>query len=238
MFGTLESTWDHSFHRRLTALASFIVQTFGIALLLLLPILTIPGPPILTRIIRESVLAPPPGPVPAMRVERPSTSSNFHEGHLQEPQTIPDTITNLNEPQIASAPNLDNIGVIGATGTSGRGIAHSLGSSFDVVTPPRVPTPARPLKISHWAEGNLISRVQPIYPPLARQARIQGSVELRAIISKAGTIENLTVVSGHPMLIRSAIDAVRKWRYRPYFLNNEPIEVETEITVNFMLSGG
>jgi protein TonB len=170
-------------------------------------------------------------------VERTTTSSNFHEGHLQEPQTIPDTITNLNEPQIASAPNLDNIGVIGATGTSGRGIAHSFGSSFEVVTPPRVPTP-HPLKLSHWAEGNLISRVQPIYPPLARQARIQGSVELRAIISKAGTIENLTVVSGHPVLIRSAIDAVRKWRYRPYFLNNEPIEVETEITVNFMLSGG
>jgi protein TonB len=237
MFGTLESTWDDSFHRRWTALASFIMQVIGIGLLLLLPILTIPGPPLLTR-IRSSVLAPPPGPAPAVRVERTTTLSNFHEGHLQEPQTIPDTITNLREPQIASAPDLDNIAVIGATGASGRGIAHSLGSSFDVITPPRVPTPARPLKLSHWAEGNLISRVQPIYPPLARQARIQGSVELRAIISKAGTIENFTVVSGHPLLIRSAIDAVRKWRYRPYFLNNEPIEVETEITVNFMLSGG
>jgi protein TonB len=206
-------------------------------LLLLLPILTIPGPPILTR-IRESNLAPPPGPAPAMRVERPSTSSNVHEAPLSEPQTIPDTITNLREPQIASAPNLDSIALIGATGTSGRGIAHSFGPPFEVVTPPRVPTPAHPLKLSHWAEGNLISRVQPIYPPLARQARIQGSVELRAIISKAGTIENLTVVSGHPILIRSAVDAVRKWRYRPYLLNNEPVEVETEITVNFMLSGG
>ena len=114
MFGTLESTWDHSFHRRWTALASFIMQLIGIGLLLLLPILTIPGPPILTR-IRESNLAPPPGPAPAMPVERPSTSSNFHEAPLQEPQTIPDTITNSNEPQIASAPNLDNIAVMGAT---------------------------------------------------------------------------------------------------------------------------
>ena len=237
MFGTLESTWNHSFHRRWTALASFIMQLIGIGLLLLLPILTIPGPPLLMR-IRSSALAPPPGPAPATRVERPSTSSNFHEEHLPEPQTIPDTITNLREPLIASAPNLDNIGVIGATGTSGRGIAHSLGSSFDVITPPRVPPPEHPLKLSHWAEGNLISRVQPIYPPLARQARIQGSVALRAIISKAGTIENLTVVSGHPLLIRSAIDAVRQWRYRPYLLNNEPVEVETEIIVNFTLSGG
>ena len=96
---------------------------------------------------------------------------------------------------------------------------------------------AKPLLVSHWAEGNIIYRVQPNYPPIARQARIQGAVELRAIISKAGTIENLVVVSGHPMLVKSAIEAVRQWRYRAYLLNNEPIEVETEITVNFVLSG-
>jgi protein TonB len=80
--------------------------------------------------------------------------------------------------------------------------------------------------------------VQPLYPPIARQARVQGAVELRAIISKNGTIENLLVVSGHPMLSAAAIEAVRQWRYRPYLLNGEPIEVETEITVNFLLSGG
>jgi len=94
-----------------------------------------------------------------------------------------------------------------------------------------------PLKVSHWAEGNIIYRVQPLYPPIARQARVQGTVELRAIISRAGTIENLVVVSGHPMLVKSAIEAVRQWRYHPYLLNKEPVEVETEITVNFVLSG-
>jgi protein TonB len=83
----------------------------------------------------------------------------------------------------------------------------------------------------------LIYRVQPIYPPIARQARIQGPVELRAIISKTGTIENLVVLRGHPMLVPAAIEAVRRWRYRPYLLNSDPIEVETEITVNFVLSG-
>jgi len=87
-------------------------------------------------------------------------------------------------------------------------------------------------------EGNLIYRVQPVYPLLARQARIQGTVLLRAVISREGTIENLQVVSGHPMLVQSAIDAVRHWRYRPYFLNDQAVEVETEITVNFVLSGG
>lgn len=80
-------------------------------------------------------------------------------------------------------------------------------------------------------------RVQPIYPPLAKAARIQGPVELRAIISKDGFIENLRVLGGHPMLVTAAVDAVKQWRYRPYVLNGEPVEVETQITVNFVLSG-
>jgi protein TonB len=87
-------------------------------------------------------------------------------------------------------------------------------------------------------EGNLIYKVQPVYPPLARSARIQGSVLLRAIISRSGTIENLNVISGHPMLVGAAINAVRQWRYRPYILNDEPVEVETQVTINFSLSGG
>lgn len=103
---------------------------------------------------------------------------------------------------------------------------------------PARPAAVRPLLISHLAEANLLRRVHPIYPAIARQAGVQGIVELRAIISKTGTIENLVVVSGHPMLSAAAIEAVKQWRYRPYLLNNEPVEVETEITVNFLLSGG
>jgi protein TonB len=87
-------------------------------------------------------------------------------------------------------------------------------------------------------EGNLILRVQPDYPTIARQAGVQGQVVLRAMISREGTIENLQVLSGHPMLVRAAVNAVQQWRYRPYVLNGEPIEVETEVRVNFVLSGG
>jgi periplasmic protein TonB len=87
-------------------------------------------------------------------------------------------------------------------------------------------------------EGNLAYRVQPVYPPLARQARIQGSVVLRAVIDRDGKIKNLQVVGGHPLLVQAAMDAVRQWRYRPYILNELPIEVETQITVNFSLGGG
>jgi len=85
-------------------------------------------------------------------------------------------------------------------------------------------------------EGNLIHSVQPQYPPLAIQARIQGAVVLRAVISREGTIENLQLISGHPILVRAAMDAVRRWRYHPYSLNREPVEVETLVTVNFVLS--
>jgi protein TonB len=87
-------------------------------------------------------------------------------------------------------------------------------------------------------EANLIRRVQPDYPTLARQARIQGTVVLRAVISRDGAIENLQVLSGHPMLVQAAVNAVLQWRYRPYLLNGEAVEVETQITLKFVLSGG
>jgi periplasmic protein TonB len=84
----------------------------------------------------------------------------------------------------------------------------------------------------------VLRRIQPNYPPLARQARIQGSVLLQAEISKNGDIQNLRLISGHPMLAPAAIEAVKQWKYKPYYLNGEPVEVETQITVNFSLAGG
>ncbi len=87
------------------------------------------------------------------------------------------------------------------------------------------------------SEGSLAYKVVPTYPPLAKSARIQGQVLLQAVISKQGVIENLRALSGPPMLVEAAVEAVRQWRYRPYILNGEPIEVETQITVNFSLGG-
>jgi protein TonB len=109
-----------------------------------------------------------------------------------------------------------------------------LGGGIPVVMPGHG-TSSKPPRVSHWAEGNLLHRVQPVYPDIARVARIQGTVRLRAIVGKTGRIENLNLLNGHPMLVKAALDAVKQWRYRPYLLNGEPIEVETEITVNFIL---
>ena len=84
--------------------------------------------------------------------------------------------------------------------------------------------------------GLLIHKVAPSYPKAARKAHIEGTVVLCASISKKGRIENLTVASGPPGLITSSIKAVRKWTYKPYLLNGEPVEVETEIRVNYAIS--
>ena len=81
----------------------------------------------------------------------------------------------------------------------------------------------------------VVYRIEPAYPPLAREARIQGVVVLTAIINKDGNIQNLQLVSGHPMLAPAAIDAVKHWRYKPFLLNGQPVEVETTVTVNFRM---
>jgi protein TonB len=135
-------------------------------------------------------------------------------------------------------PPVDVKGLGIADGTSNRWsenpILNSIANSTSNFALP--PTPTRQTRVSRMMEGNLIQRVQPLYPPLAKQAHIQGRVILRAVISRNGMIENLQVLSGHPMLVQAAIDAVKQWRYRPYSLNGEPVEVETQVTVNFVLS--
>ena len=234
MFSTLESSWDRSTRRGWSAAASFAFQVMALSLLLLIPLLTVQGPPRL--VLWESPIAPPPAPpAPTLaRTHQPHPSTNMNGVELVSPPTIPLHVADPHDTQVADAPDGRELAVVGSTGR-GTGVANSIGVTAAVAPPP--PAPTHPLKISHWSEGNLIYRVQPVYPPLARQARIQGAVQLRAIISKAGTIERLTLESGHPMLAGSAIEAVRQWRYRPYLLNDEPVEIETEITVNFVLSG-
>jgi TonB family protein len=94
------------------------------------------------------------------------------------------------------------------------------------------PGPTR-LAVSHLSEAQLVNRVEPVYPHLAVIAGIQGQVKLHAIIARNGSIQSLNAISGHPLLVRAALDAVGQWRYRPYYLNGEAVEVETFITVNF-----
>jgi len=92
------------------------------------------------------------------------------------------------------------------------------------------------LRISQGvSQGLLINRVQPKYPPNALAMRIQGAVQIEATINREGKTTNLKAISGDPVLARAALDAVRQWRYKPYYLDGEPVDIQTQITVNFKL---
>jgi len=110
-----------------------------------------------------------------------------------------------------------------------------IGGAGAAPPPPKV-TPKRVTVGGNVQAARLVNRVQPLYPPLARQTRISGTVKLHAIIGKNGAVEQLQVVSGHPLLVQSALDAVRQWRYQPTLLNGDPVEVDTEIDVIFSLA--
>jgi periplasmic protein TonB len=111
--------------------------------------------------------------------------------------------------------------------------AVGIGPRFSIS--PAHPTLAKPPIVSVMMQGNLIHRVDPVYPAIARTTGVQGTVLVRALISRDGRIEQAQVASGSPLLSPAALEAIRQWKYRPYVLNGSPIEVETEITVSFVL---
>jgi periplasmic protein TonB len=123
------------------------------------------------------------------------------------------------------------------------GIIGGLPSAAPPPPPPppakveKPPTPSRIRVGGNVQQASLLRQPKPTYPPLAKQARIQGTVRFEAVIAKDGTIQNLRVLSGHPLLIQSATDAVKQWVYKPTQLNGEPVEVVTTIDVNFTLAG-
>lgn len=240
MFDTLESSWEGSARRGRATLASFSIQALSLGLAIAISVLWVERLPQVhwLQISAPATFAPTePAPTPAVhRHFTGDTAGNLHRGQVMSPRTIPQHAAVIDDSTLGPpAPSLSDIDFRSGRG-SGNAFPDGLGGNLSVAIPAR-PAPAKPLRVSDIGEGSLVHRVQPVYPPLAREARVQGTVELRAIVSKQGTIENLMVVSGSPLLVRSAIEAVRQWRYRPYLLNREPIEVETEITVNFLLSG-
>jgi protein TonB len=117
------------------------------------------------------------------------------------------------------------------------GVIGSVITATNAVSVPRfVPATPQRVRISQGVtKGLLVHRVEPTYPTLARSARVQGEVVLSAVIDTNGQITNLQLVSGHPMLVPAALTAVKEWRYKPYLLNGQPVEVETTITVIFSL---
>jgi protein TonB len=163
-----------------------------------------------------------------------AVQSEMMNNQLVAPTRIPHNITMVAEKEAPSS----SFGVAGMEGLSGSGTPVT-DSMLNSKPAPKVQA-AAPKKVNISAgvmQGMLIVKTQPTYPPIAKAARVSGTVVLQATISKSGTIENLHVISGPAMLQQAARDAVMQWRYKPYLLNNEPVEVETTVNVIFTLGG-
>ena len=230
--------------RGMTTALSFVLQVALVGVLVLVPLLfteALPKQQLMTFLVAPPPPPPPPPPPAATPVRTVKiVQSDIMNGQLRTPTKIPEKVQMIKEEE---APPLASMGGVvggvpgGVPGGQMGGVIGGIISSTPVAVP-KVAAPQRVRVSQGVSQGLLIKKIQPPYPPLARQARIQGQVVLQAEISKDGSIQNLRLISGHPMLAPSAIEAVKQWRYKPYYLNGEPVEVETQITVIFSLSGG
>lgn len=208
---------------------------FNSSILLALAIIPIMHPEMLPQItnpIRMVAPTPVEEPRPVVRTQQvPSAPSQISAGVLQAPSRIPR--------QTWIPGKGDDPGPVGPIDLSGSpsGMAGP-DNPFGRGTHPDV-RPATPAAMQHvpsvLMQGMLVYKVIPTYPVVAQAARVSGTVALQATISRTGAIENLRVVSGPTMLQQAARDAVKQWRYRPYILNGQPVEVETTVNVQFTL---
>src|SRR6202522_949272 len=224
-----------------TTVLSFFGQFALVGILILIPLIYTDALP--KGMTMSFLVAPPPPPPPPPPAAAPikivKMVSEVVNGQLRAPTKIPEKVQMIKEDE--NPPDLGG-GVPGGVpggiaGGSAGGVIGGILSSAAVAVP-KAATPTRVRVSQGVSAGLLIRKVQPNYPQLAKQARIQGQVVLQAEISKDGTIQNLQLISGHPMLAPAAIEAVKQWRYKPYLLNREPVAVETQVVVNFSLSGG
>jgi periplasmic protein TonB len=226
-----------------TSLLAFIIEAIIVGVMILIPLIfteALPKTQLMTFLVAPPPPPPPPPPAAAPVKVVKVIQTDIVNGELRTPTKIPKKIEMIKEDE--APPAMASTGVVGGVpggvpGGSMGGVIGSVLSSTPTVAP-KIATPQRVRVSSGVVQGLLVKRVNPVYPPLARQARIQGVVILQAQISKEGNIENLQLISGHPMLAPAAIEAVKQWKYRPYLLNGEPCEVDTQIQVNFTLAGG
>lgn len=227
-----------------TVFISMVLQIAFLALLILIPLIYTEALP--KTLMSSILLAPPPPPPPppppaAVQVVHVKPVAHLMEaGKLVAPKAIPKDVKIIKEEEAPPDVGAGMVGGVpgGVAGGSMGGVIGGVigGAGSTAAPPPPKVTPKRITVGGNVQAAHLVNRVQPVYPPLARQTRISGTVKLHAIIGKNGAVEQLQVVSGHPLLVQAALDAVRQWRYQPTLLNGEPVEVDTEIDVIFSLA--
>jgi protein TonB len=224
-----------------TVILSGVVQATFLAVLILIPLIyteALPKASLATLLIAPPPPPPPPPPPAATPIVKVKPQVHLMDaGKLVAPKAIPKEVKIIKE----EAEQPDAMGAVGGVpggvpgGQMGGVIGGVIGGVGAAPPPPR-PAQTRIRQGGAVQAAMLVNRVQPQYPPLARQTRISGTVRLHAIISKDGSVQQLEVLSGHPLLVQAALDAVRQWKYRPTTLNGEPVEVDTTIDVIFSLN--
>ncbi|MDQ1410687.1 MAG: periplasmic protein TonB [Acidobacteriaceae bacterium] len=221
-----------------TVILSMIFQVAFLAVLILIPLIyteALPKTMMATLLVAPPPPPPPPPPPVAQVVHVKPQVHLMDAGKLVTPKVIPKDIKIIKE----DAPDMSGMqgGVVGgvAGGQMGGVIGGVIGG-VGAAPPPPKPAQQRIRQGGQVQAAKLTNKVQPMYPPLARQTRISGTVRLHAIIAKNGTVEQLEVISGHPLLVQAALDAVRQWKYQATTLNGENVEVDTTIDVIFSLN--
>jgi periplasmic protein TonB len=219
-------------HKPWSVGVSVVVQSAILGTILLIPLIytqTLPSAMINTFLVAPPPPAPPPPPQQA--VVKQVQAKTFAANPMVAPTVIPKQVEIAKDEAPPSVAASDTAGVPGGTGDVLGGIGTG-------VTPPPPPPAAAPNRIKVGGDvqsASLVKQVTPQYPGIARSAHVSGTVTLHAIISKDGSIERLEYVSGPPLLMASAMSAVKEWRYRPTMLNGQPVEVDTTVQVVFSL---
>ena len=224
-----------------TTIITFVIQCLLIGVAILIPLIyteVLPSTQLTSFLVAPPPPPPPPPPAAAAPVEVVKViPRQFDAGRLMAPKSIPKSIAIIKEEELPP-PAAVQVGVVGGLGSSF--VSGIIGGIAEAAPPPPVVKETK-LAVQRIPVGGkvqaamLVNQPKPAYPPLARSARIQGTVRFNAVIGIDGRIQNLTFVSGHPLLTTAAQEAVKQWVYKPTLLNGEPVEVVTQIDVNFTL---
>ncbi len=217
--------------KRRAVVISIVVQTAGLAALVIAPLLAKPA------VMAERIAVPIP-PYRSAHAQRHSETTAAPRQQMQRciwcARIVPPTISTHDDPPIDGRP-IDIGSVVDIPGTGpATGLINPIGSERQPPPPPERQEKKR-VMVGHIDPALLTHRVEPTFPALARQLHKSGRVELHAVIGTDGNVQALQVVSGDPLFVNSARGAVLQWRYKPMYLNGNPVEVETFITVIYAL---
>lgn len=225
--GDMEKT-----HKPWAVTVSAIIQAMILLVMVLIPLIyteALPKGMLNTFLVAPAPPPPPPPPQPVVKEVRAPKIINIQK--MTAPTVIPKNVAVVKD----EAPVIYTNSGEGVSGGTGNVLGGLIGSG--PAGPPPPPTTPQRIRVGGNVEAaSLINKISPEYPPIAKTAHVAGTVILHAIIAKDGAIRELQYVSGPPLLMKSALDAVKQWRYKPTMLNGEAVEVDTTIDVVFSLS--